>query len=165
MKRTVAAVLLAAPLILVGCGAAKHDAAPQTTQAALPVAPAAGPVGSTGQAGDVAVTVMSVKLAKQANYPGGLTDPDYPQTGGFVVADVLEQNNGQVPVEPDGFYVQGDDGTRYDATVEPAFDPEIVQSGQGALTAGDKVRGKVVFDAPVQHGRIVYADGAYSWTF
>lgn len=83
-------------------------------------------MGSTGRVGDLAVTVMSVKLAKQADYPGGIPDPDFPQSGGFVVTDVLEQNDGQAPINPNGFNVQGDDGTRWNAVVEPAFDPQIV---------------------------------------
>lgn len=167
MRRTL--LLLAVPL-LAACGGSSQPASAPPPQTQVAAQPSEGPLGSAAHDGDLTITLRTVKLAARGDYPGGIPDPDYPQYGGFVVADVLEQNNGATLVSPGGFQVASADGQRYSQTVEEAFEPQIIPTGQGPLQPGGKIRGNVVFDTPVKHGTITYTTDStnipvYSWAF
>jgi hypothetical protein len=107
------------------------------------------------------VTVSRVRLTGQP------ADPQFgsaPQHGDFAIVSVQVQTRasftGGFNINPLDFYVLAAGGTHYDEGNGNAYNALATPDAElsaSTLAAGENVAGKIVFDVPAGHGRIVYA--------
>ncbi|MCK9904396.1 hypothetical protein CC117_20190 [Parafrankia colletiae] len=141
-------------------GGAQQPGAPEGCVPVTPAGPPPAGVAGVGGAGTVTGNARSsvsdfeakVTLNSICSSTGRVEEyGDPPSRGAFYVVNVtVEVSRGETSAAPSDFYVQTEDGSRYDGEFT-SVEPDLYTSD---VKAGQKVTGNVVIDAPAGHHKL-----------
>jgi hypothetical protein len=186
MRKSKALLLLAAPALVIGLAACNTGQVASQKAAASPTSPAKSAPAPAPTPAPTPAPKPPAKTTFTFGSPVTITDEGQPQMSvtvsapvfgntdsegkAMVVVDVTIHATGKGPVDynPLDWYIRGADGTHYDGDAMPNFESSTGQQlddqslHSGTLNPGEKVRGYLLFSAPVTSGSLVFNPSAFS---